>query len=595
MSKNLSELFPPGGGVSGGIGEAPENGVQYARKDAAWEPVSAVHVSDDEPATPVTGQLWYKPTDDEMYVYDGSDWRSFGSGGSGGDGGGGVGDDNWGDTVLLLDGDTGPNGANNNFFGDSSPNNHAITVNGTVAQGSFSPYGTKSDSPHDITTDGGSAYFGGSAGDYLSADNQNIGNFGTADFTVEGWFNLTANPTGYISLCETRTTAGGLGPAGWALGIDVNRKFYIFSGGELVATTNGAIEVGEWYHWAYTRESGTHRLFLQGSLIGSSTTSRTYTENNFRVGANLVGLEPFPGYESDVRVVKGTAVYTSEFTPPTSPLTAIPNTEALLSFQDAGIYDRAGKNNLSTVGNARIDTTEKKYGTGSIKFGGSGDYLLSTSESSLHAFGTGDFTIEMWIHPMHLTSQQGGTVIFYDQRPLSTDGDYPLIYMESGQLRYFVANADRITGSTLSANTWYHVAVCRSGTNTKMFLNGNQDGSTYSDPTNYLNGTDRPAIATRGHSPGSNTFRGYIDDLRITRGVARYTTDFTPPPMLLPNAKALLAEREKQMALTRGEVIDETPDPKYVPYIPSEETDQITGVEFPDNDIDFDNDVTTEE
>jgi hypothetical protein len=417
-----------------------------------------------------------------------------------------------------------------NRFVDESTNNHTVTVNGDPEVTRFSPF--ESNKPYDITTDGGSGYFDGS-GDYLSADSLNIGNFGTADFTVEGWFYLTTAPVNYIAVCETRLS--GATTTGWTVSIDGSGSFYVYSGAYIVQSSANTIESNTWYHYAYTRESGTHRLFLNGSLIGSSTTARTYSDNNFRVGANLAGLEPFTGYESDVRVVKGTAVYTSAFTPPTAPLTAVTNTELLLNFQDSAIPDLSGLNNIDTAGNAKVGASDPtKYGSNAMQFDGSSDYLLSKSESSLYAFGTGDFTIEMWIYPTSLTSAEGGTVIFYDQRPLSTDGNYPVIYMQSGQLRYFVNNADRITGSTLSTNTWYHVAVCRSGTSTKMFLNGTQDGSTYSDSTSYLNGADRPVIGTRGHTLGDNDYIGYIDDLRITKGVARYTANFTPPTAALP-------------------------------------------------------------
>ena len=92
-----------------------------------------------------------------------------------------TGDPEFANVALLLDGD-GTSDDNNNTFTDSSTNGFTVTENGSVVQGSFSPYG-----------DNWSVYFDGS-GDYLSADSLNIGNFGTADFTVEGWFYLTTAP-----------------------------------------------------------------------------------------------------------------------------------------------------------------------------------------------------------------------------------------------------------------------------------------------------------------------------------------------------------------------------------------------------------------
>jgi hypothetical protein len=85
-----------------------------------------------------------------------------------------------------------------------------------------------------------------------------------------------------------------------------------------------------------------------------------------------------------------------------------------------------------------------------------------------------------------------------------------------------------IQGSALSTGTWYHIAVCKSGSSTKMFVNGNQSGSTYTDTNTYVAGANRPRIGSGGDVAG-NYFNGYIDDLRITRGYARYTANFTPP------------------------------------------------------------------
>jgi hypothetical protein len=90
-------------------------------------------------------------------------------------------------------------------------------------------------------------------------------------------------------------------------------------------------------------------------------------------------------------------------------------------------------------------------------------------------------------------------------------------------------NIYRITGTTsIAANTWYHVAVSRYAGNTRLFVNGVQDGSTYSDSTNYLAVANRPVIGVGG-GLAAFFFNGYIDDLRITKGIARYTSNFTPP------------------------------------------------------------------
>jgi len=230
-----------------------------------------------------------------------------------------------------------------------------------------------------------------------------------------------------------------------------------------------------------------------------------------------------------VRVVKGTAVYTANFTPPTAPLTAISGTSLLLNFTNAGVLDATAKNDLETVGNAQISTAQSKWGGASIAFDGTGDYLPSNpSTSNLYAFGTGDFTIEFWLRLGSVSGNQS----LVDIRPTGTNGLYPLIYTNTTSLIYYVNSATQISGGTLSTGTWYHVAVSRSGTSTKMFLDGTQIGSTYTDSNNYLAGTGAPWVGT--FRDGTGALNGYIDDLRITKGVARYTANFTAPTAAFP-------------------------------------------------------------
>jgi hypothetical protein len=238
------------------------------------------------------------------------------------------------------------------------------------------------------------------------------------------------------------------------------------------------------------------------------------------------------GYLSDVRSILGTGAYDasqSTITVPTAPLTAVTNTQLLLNYTNAGILDNAQMNDLETVGNAQISTSVKKYGTGSIAFDGSGDYLVPTSPSSnvVLGLGSGDFTIEFWVY---FNSGLGSDIVLFDGRPLSTNGAYPTLYVNSSsQISYVVSSADRITSaSAFSTSTWYHIAVSRSGTSTKMFVNGTQVGSTYTDSTNYLGVARRPIIGINGFNETAAPLNGYIDELRISK-VARYTANFTAP------------------------------------------------------------------
>jgi hypothetical protein len=303
-------------------------------------------------------------------------------------------------------------------------------------------------------------------------------------------------------------------------------------------TSTNAVQLNAWNHVALVRNSGNvFSLYINGVQGATSTVSISYPDspNPIQIGASWNGSTstfPYTGYISNTRVVIGTAVYTANFTPPTTPLTAVTNTLLLCNFTNAAITDGTMKNNLETVGNAQVSTSIVKYGAGSMAFDGTGDYLTSNvGTTDLYAFGTGDFTIEMWVYFNGVASIQ----CVYDSRPVSTQGAYVLIYLNSdGTLRYFVSSADRITSSALSASTWYHVAVSRINGSTRLFINGTQAGSTYTDSTSYLNASGRPWVGINAFTTNTQGLNGYIDDLRITKGIARYTANFTPPQVALP-------------------------------------------------------------
>jgi hypothetical protein len=164
-----------------------------------------------------------------------------------------------------------------------------------------------------------------------------------------------------------------------------------------------------------------------------------------------------------------------------------------------------------------------------MAFDGSGDYLFGGNYLSA-TFGTGDFTIEMWLY---YSSSAAGSDFLIDCRPAATNGAYPTIYADTGILYYYANSGNRITSSSISTDTWMHVAVCRSGTSTKMFINGTQAGSTYTDSTNYICRTDGPVIGADRNF--GDSLLGYIDDFRITKGYARYTTNFSVPTAAFPD------------------------------------------------------------
>jgi hypothetical protein len=364
---------------------------------------------------------------------------------------------------------------------------------------------------------GGSGYFDGT-GDYLSTPNSSSFAFGTGNFTVEFWYRGTDTGGGF-----GLTTGGSTGY--WQLNLSGSTMYWQNDVGvsNLLSVSATPILNDAWNHVAVVRNSTALTIYFNGVSVTSTSDTTNYsgTGGDFQLGFDS-NSNYIAGYIADYRIVKGTAVYTANFTPPTAPLTAITNTSLLLSMTNGAIFDNAMMNDLETAGNAQISTSVKKYGTGSMSFDGTNSYL-TTLGNPLFAFGTGDFTIECWLN---ITSFSGGVVI--DFRPASTNGDQLLVYFNGSTLELVTNGITRIVSGTLSTATWFHFALARSGSSMKMFINGTQAGSTYTASANYTVGT-LLGIGTSTYALGSSFLNGYMDDLRITKGYARYTANFTPP------------------------------------------------------------------
>jgi hypothetical protein len=183
---------------------------------------------------------------------------------------------------------------------------------------------------------------------------------------------------------------------------------------------------------------------------------------------------------------------------------------------------------VTAQGDASYSTLQQKFGTGSMRFDGTGDYFTLASSIDF-AYGTSDFTIEMWVY-----RQGTGVQILFDQRTSSATTYAPVLFINTtNQLAYTDGEGvTKIAGTTtVPLNTWSHVTVSRSGTSTKIFLNGSQEGSTYSDSRNYIQTPVR--IGARWDATGG--FNGHIDELRISKGLARYTANFTAPTTAFTN------------------------------------------------------------
>jgi len=404
-----------------------------------------------------------------------------------------------------------------------------ITVTGSPSVTPFSPFAPTSS--YSAAAVGGSGYFDGS-GDYLTIANQTALQL-SGDFTIDGWIygDNSGNNTGSSIIGDyfrNNAEATSQYQIAWnETGKAITFYLKTSGGSTSLSTSNGTAPPFSWNHFALVRSGSTIRLYCNG--VGTSTVNDSTQLNSgfgtwIGVDANNTS-EIFGGYIANLRVVKGTAIYDpsqSTLTVPTALTTAVSGTSLLLNFTNAGVVDATAKNVLETEGNAQISTAQSKWGGGSISFNGSNSFLLAPANRNNDL--AGDFTIECWIRfasvgNAQIVSAGGGSV----------NGAYYWQYYTS-QLQFGINGVGAIATPswTPSANQWYHLAVTRSGTTVRQFVDGTQLGSNATSSQVFVDATTQVGYGGAGY------LNGFIDDLRVTKGYARYTANFTAPTAPFP-------------------------------------------------------------
>jgi hypothetical protein len=221
-------------------------------------------------------------------------------------------------------------------------------------------------SPTISTSGTGSLSFPGGTGTNLYWNNSNS-NVGANNFTLEGWLygNVVSGSTNVV-----RTNID------YSIAILVESgilKFYVSqqaTGSWSIASSvgTGSVSASTWYHFALVRNGSTFTIYLNGVASGTATSSTTVANNDgFNIGAalNASGTGGFNGYITNVRMVVGTAVYTSNFTVPTAPLTAITNTTFLLNVNSGSLYaDTAGFTNTPILAGTPTWNASSPFATG---------------------------------------------------------------------------------------------------------------------------------------------------------------------------------------------------------------------------------------
>jgi len=448
-------------------------------------------------------------------------------------------DDQFNRTSFLSHFDGSNDGVNNQFT-DGSASNHTITANGNVTQGSFGPF-ARPDGEWGVSFDGD---------DYLTVAETGADEFtfGTGDFTIEGWINNQA-----VDASQSRTiisTAQGNDFQGIWFGINGGKYYYIYnnSGAWSVIVDAGTPVANAWTHFALVRNGTSNVVYINGSSIGSTTeTARdlTNTNNLLAIGGRATSSQYTISTMSNVRVVKGTAVYTGNFTPATSKLTAITNTKLLTCQSNRFVDNSASPLTITPAGNPSVTAfgpflTSAGYSAGT---NGASAYLASGDSDYLQmpaqTIPTGSFTLEGWYY---LTGTgQGQTVISQGSSGTSTRTFFG---MEGNEFTFQMGGTVE-RGPTILRNSWNHFACVYNSS--YPFIQGWHNGVS-TGATGYSGG-DAENVAMQIGTLGSNWgsgygLTGYVSDIRVSSGIKYTANNITVPTSPLAvqdsNTKLLL-------------------------------------------------------
>ncbi|NBO98572.1 MAG: LamG domain-containing protein [Proteobacteria bacterium] len=318
------------------------------------------------------------------------------------------------------------------------------------------------------------------------------------NFTLETWVNVRGNNEwgGIISLATGGSENFGRGygeqyslntTAGQYFRFDVNTGSYL----------NGiSYTLNNWTHIVATYESGVVKTYKNGLLVDTQTIASTA---NTIIDAYLaLGVNQYGGFEYLNGKIATARIYNK----------VLSSTEALQNF----------------------NATKERFGIthplGSFIYFDGSSYINPVSGGNDFAFDKGDFTVEAWIYPLRTDQVH----VFYDTRTYYAP-IFPVFYIRYGVLAYFDGSGDRIYGTDpVPLKQWSHVALSRNGNKTRIFLNGKQTGGTFTDNNIYQSPVNRPMI---GRAFDGGPYYGFIEDLRVTKGTAKYTGSYTVPTSTL--------------------------------------------------------------
>ena len=446
-------------------------------------------------------------------------------------------------TSLLLNASA---AGTNAAFTDSSSSNRTVTVTGNPAQGSFSPYRASALSqntdlpPYVAATDGGSVS-ATAAGNYIAST---ISALGTADFTIECWI-YVRSAASYNPILDTREGTGG-STTGIVLGYNGSRQLYVYSGAFIIAaSSSSAFSLNTWTHIVLERKSTVMKVGVNGTFGSTSNDTRNLTNTAIQI-LNDGAADFHDGHIADFKVTSGFNVYNhTNFTPATS-FASSSGSNLHLKFTGAKIFDKSQTGNIGLNSAVAVQATSSST-PAQIN---SGDYanthIVDCSSATKYVTApdngglSGAFTIETY---MYITESLSGISYkgIIGTHPSAGGAGYMAWDSTGSGLDFYAGagagHAEPIwTSLTIPQNSWFHFAVQRSATNYfSLYLNGVKQtsgnslatGGTAASGTVFNNNLNDLYYITRWHSD-SYSLSAYLQDFRISDGLERYTTNFTP-------------------------------------------------------------------
>lgn len=463
--------------------------------------------------------------------------------------------DNDGNTKLLLHGE-GTNGSNS--FIDSSFSGKTVTSMGNarlVSGKAINTYDNAKISTTQSKFGGSSAYFDGS-GDYLSTLDSSDFNVGSGDFSVDGWF--------YVPDTSHRTIFASNSDFVLGAFIDSGKMRYFASSngtswdmicgdcGPMNGIGSTTITTNTWHHFAFVRNGNQWLGFIDGNIDLNVTVSGTVITKNEAKNLGRWGNAGYwmSGYLDEFRFSKGIARWTSGFSVPTSAYSTDSYTKLLVHGD--------GSNNATVFTDSSEAGPGNKFGSSGMYFDGNGDYLNIPDNDDWN-FGTGEFAIDFWFYAPEQTanyptiiSTQGGW----------SSGSFAIRYDNTGQDHkvsvFWNPYGDPVMTSTntFATNTWHHVAVTRSGTSLKLYVDGVNEANytcSASDPIDLAYG-GFTNIGWGAWDGANGYFNGYIDEVRISKGVARWTSGFSVPTSAYTDPYDQKIEGSGSMKVSTGQM-----------------------------------------